>query len=114
MIENQKKFAYIHIPKTGGAAMQNYFYDQLKQYRNYFLSFFGHDDSRFFDDDRSTHGSNQCLIESIHKNQKLVDKFKNSVHFKESKLLFGHITVSIEELFRDYSFQYFAVVRDPI
>lgn len=111
---NMDKIVFLHIPKTGGAAMQYYFYDHLKNRRNYFLSFFGHDDSRFFNDSRATKDSNHCLIESIHKNSKLVDKLNNSQHFKEAKLLFGHTTTSIEELFPEYKFKYLAVVRDPI
>lgn len=111
---NTNKIVFLHIPKTGGAAMQYYFYDQLKSRRNYFLSFFGHDDSRFFNDNRSTKDSNHCLIESIHKNPKLIERFKNSEHFKEATLLFGHTTVSIEQLFPEYTFKYLAMIRDPI
>jgi hypothetical protein len=115
MSNTQKnKIVYLHIPKTGGAAMQYYFYDQVKHLRNYFLSFFGHDDSRFFEDERSTKGTNHCLIEAIHKNPKILEKFKSSVHFDECSLLFGHTTVAIESLFPEYNFQYLTVIRDPI
>lgn len=114
MIITKDKVVFLHIPKTGGGAMQHFLYNQLKDQRNYFLSFFGHDDSLKHKDELSTNGNNQCLIESIWYNKKIVDKFENSPHFKMSKLLLGHTTYSFKELFPEYNFKFISVVREPI
>lgn len=114
MIITKDKVVFLHIPKTGGGAMQHFFYSQLKNHRNYFLSFFGQDDSAQHNDSLSTQGTNQCLIESIWYNQKIVDKLKNSPHFKMSKLLLGHTTYSFKELFPEYKFKFITVIREPI
>jgi hypothetical protein len=111
------KVVFLHTPKTGGGAMEYFFYDQFKTIRrNYFISFFGVDDSRFFNDELVTKrkGGNHCLIEGIFKNSQLVEDFKNSIHFQQSKVLFGHTTYGIGELFPEYNFQYLTVLRDPI
>jgi len=44
------KVVFLHTPKTGGGAMEYFFYEQFKSNRNYFVSFFGVDDSRFNND----------------------------------------------------------------
>ena len=116
MIE-QEKIVYLHIPKTGGGAMEFFFYDQLKNIRrNYFLSFAGWDDSRFYDDSSSTKrvNGNKCLIEGIFNNKLLADKFGISNHFKQAKMLFGQMTCSLHDLFPEYKFKYITVLREPI
>lgn len=113
-MKNIDKVVYLHIPKTGGAAMEYFFYDQLKCHRNYFLSFFGHDDSKVFHDELATSGSNHCLIESLWYNEPLVKKLANSPHFQSSVLLFGHTTYSIKDMFPEYSFRFISTIRDPI
>lgn len=116
MIENNK-IVYIHTPKTGGGAMERFFYNETKNIRrNYLLSFLGRDDSRHYDDDLATNRArgNGCLIEAIFKNPTLVEEFKNSPHFKQSKILLGHVTTSLHELFPEYNFEYMMVVREPI
>lgn len=114
MIITKDKIIFLHIPKTGGGAMQHFLYNQLKDKRNYFLSFFGHDDSLKNQDILSTSGGNQCLIESIWYNKKLVEKFDNSPHFKMSKLLLGHTTYSFQDLFPEYNFKFISVIREPV
>ena len=116
MIEREK-IVYLHIPKTGGGAMERFLYDQLKNIRrNYFLSFFGWDDSRFYPDNQSTNRiyGNKCLIEGIYKNEQLVEEFIISHHFKQAKMLFGHTTFSLNDLFPEYKFSYITVLREPI
>jgi hypothetical protein len=116
MIEKEK-IVYLHIPKTGGGAMERFLYDQLKTIRrNYFLSFFGWDDSRFYGDNLSTNRTygNRCLIEGVYKNKQLVEEFLKSNHFKQAKMLFGHSTSSLNDLFPEYKFNYITVLREPI
>lgn len=115
--EEKNKIVYLHIPKTGGAAMEYYFYNQTKNLRrNYFLSFFGVDDSRFIKDDLSTQrkNGNHCLIESLFSNKKLQLEFEASIHFKQSKLLFGHTVYGWDRIFPNYNFNYVTVIREPI
>jgi len=59
-------------------------------------------------------GGNHCLIEGIFKNPELVEDFKNSPHFQQSKVLFGHTTYGLGELFPEYNFEYLTVLREPI
>lgn len=110
------KVVFLHTPKTGGGAMEYFFYEQFKTNRNYFVSFFGVDDSRFNNDELVTKrkGGNHCLIEGIFKNPELVEDFKNSPHFQQSKVLFGHTTYGLGELFPEYNFEYLTVLREPI
>jgi hypothetical protein len=110
------KVVFLHTPKTGGGAMEYFFYEQFKSNRNYFVSFFGVDDSRFNNDELVTKrkGGNHCLIEGIFKNPELVEDFKNSPHFQQSKVLFGHTTYGLGELFPEYNFEYLTVLREPI
>jgi len=117
MIKEENKVVFLHTPKTGGGAMEYFFYDEFKKIRrNYFLSFFGVDDSRFIHDENSTQrkNGNHCLIEGIFRNPTLVEDFKNSPHFQQSKILFGHTTYGLGELFPEYNFQYLTVLREPI
>lgn len=112
------KIVFLHVPKTGGGFLEDYFYNQCKNNRNFFLSFNGLDDSRMYSDERSTDHpkGNKCVIESIFRTGKeeTISRFKNSPHFKESKLIMGHTTVALEELFPEYKFRYIAVLREPI
>jgi hypothetical protein len=112
-----RKVVFLHTPKTGGAAMVHFFYDQLKTVRrNYFLSFTGWDDSRFFDDElvtRRPHG-NKCVIESIFADLGLVRDFERSRHFQQAKVLFGHATFALGDLFPQYEFEYLTVLREPV
>jgi len=111
------KVIFLHTPKTGGGAMEYFFYEQFKKIRrNYFVSFFGVDDSRFYNDELVTKrkNGNHCLIEGIFRNSQLVEDFKNSPHFQQSKILFGHTTYGLGELFPEYNFEYLTVLREPI
>ncbi|UOA07499.1 hypothetical protein [Methylobacter sp. S3L5C] len=113
----REKVVFIHTPKTGGGAMEYFFYDQLKKIRrNYFLSFSGLDDSRFYDDNLCTKRSygNKCLIEGIFKNKPLTHEFNISPHFQQAKMLFGHTTSSLHDMFPDYKFNYICVLRHPV
>lgn len=118
MYEELNKVIYLHIPKTGGAVMEYYFYNQTKQIRrNYFLSFFGVDDSRYIQDEHSTTGrpyGNHCVIETIFSNKPLQSSLFSSPHFKQSKLLFGHTVYDWSRILPKYTFEYVTVVRDPI
>lgn len=110
----EEKVVFLHIPKTGGAAMEKFFYKQLDNKRNFFLSFFGHDDSKKYKDSLSTIKTNQCMIESIWYNSELQERLKNSAHFKQAKLLLGHTTYSIKDLFPEYTFKFITIIREPI
>ena len=118
------KVVYIHTPKTGGASMEYFFYNQLKAAgRNYFLSFFGEDDSgpahrqfQYYNDELVTgrKNGNHCRIETIHKDPKLAKELRESNHFKQSVMLFGHTTTALNRVFPEYDFKYIMVLRDPI
>lgn len=111
------KVVFLHVPKTGGAAMEYYLYEQLKRIRrNYFLSFNGVDDSRFIRDERSTvrPQGNKCVIESIFREPALAAEYLESPHFQEAKLLFGHATAALGTLFPGYRFRYLTVLREPV
>lgn len=113
----KNKVVFLHTPKTGGGAMEYLFYDQTKLIsRNYFFNFNGLDDSRFYSDEYSTKhpNGNKCLIESIHTNKSIVERYNNSPHFKQCKFLMGHTTYSFGDLFPRYNFEYITVLRDPI
>lgn len=113
----KNKVVFLHTPKTGGGAMEYFFYDQTKLIRrNYFFNFNGLDDSRFIKDDNSTKhdNGNKCLIEGIHNNNAVIKRYKNSKHFEQCKFLMGHTTYSIGDLFPEYNFKYITVLREPI
>lgn len=111
------KLLFIHIPKTGGGSMEWYFYEETKKIRrNYFLSFNGLDDSRFIQDERSTQREigNKTLVESICKDEKIIEVYKTSPHFAEAKMLFGHTNMIFPTLFPEYNFEVMMVLREPL
>jgi hypothetical protein len=117
MTVETEKVVFLHVPKTGGAAMEYYLYEQFKRIRrNYFLSFNGVDDSRFIRDERSTARpmGNKCVIERIFDYPSLPSEFLASPHFQEAKVLFGHTTFVLGQVFPGYRFRYLTVLRDPI
>lgn len=111
------KVVFLHIPKTGGGAMEYFFYNETKQIRrNYFFNFNGIDDSYFIKDDKSTNhkSGNKCVIETIENNPSIVERYRKSVHFIVSKLLMGHTTYNFGNYFPRYNFEYITVLREPI
>jgi len=111
------KILFLHTPKAGGGAMEKFLYGQLRTVRrNYFLSFNGKDDSLFAPGEDSTPrpDANKCVIERIFETPSLADEFANSPHFQQAKLIFGHATFSLPELFPRYRFRHLLVVREPI
>jgi len=117
MVIEKNKLLFIHTPKTGGGSMESYFYQATKKIRrNYFLSFNGTDDSRYIQDERSTprEMGNKTLIESICKDEKIVDIYKTSPHFAEAKMLFGHTNMVFPSLFPECNFEIMMVLRDPL
>lgn len=111
------KVVFLHVPKTGGGAMERFFYDQFTRIRrNYFLSFGGNDDSRFIRDEHSTQADegNQCVIERLFEIRAIAERYRESPHFRQAKVLFGHTTTSFGRMFREYQFQYLAVLREPV
>ena len=113
----RQKVVFLHTPKTGGAALADFLRRQFGGIRrNYFLSFSGNDDSTFFDDELCTRrpGGNRCVIERIFAEPAVVNEFKDSPHFQQSRVLFGHATCALGELFPEYEFQYLTVLREPI
>jgi len=117
MTVEKDKVVFLHTPKTGGAAMQQYFYRQFREIRrNYFLAFSGYDDSRFIRDELSTQSErgNHCTIEEIFANPELCEEFRSSPHFQQAKVLFGHTTTAFGTLYPEYRFRYLMVLREPI
>lgn len=113
----KNKLLFIHTPKTGGGAMENYFYHETKKIRrNYFLSFNGTDDSRYIKDERSTQRQqgNKTVVEAICERQEIIDLYKRSPHFAEAKMLFGHTNMVFPTLFPEYNFEVMMVLREPI
>lgn len=110
------KVVYLHTPKTGGGSMEWFFWNQTKHLKTFFLSFNGVDYSHFNNDDLSTKGprGNKCLIEVIHHEPRIVKMYNESEHFKMCRLLLGHTTSSIGELFPQYNFKYMMVIREPV
>ncbi|MHB2032555.1 MAG: hypothetical protein ACYCVE_04170 [Gemmatimonadaceae bacterium] len=112
-----EKVVFLHTPKAGGTALAHYFNERSRAIRrNYFLSFAGVDDSRFIRDDLSTQREfgNRCLIERAFEDRAAMRELKASLHFQQAKLLFGHATVALGDLFPGYRFRYFTVLREPI
>jgi len=113
-IENNK-VVFLHMPKTGGGAMRYLFYDETKKIRrNYMFNLNGYDDSKYYNDGKSFNHGSGSNSELIHQNPKKVEEYKNHQHFKECKLIFGHVSFSFGELFPEYNFEYITVVREPI
>lgn len=115
-MSNKDKVVYLHTPKTGGGSMEWYFWNQTKHLKTFFLSFNGIDYSHFNDDELATKGpkGNKCLIEVIHRDSRIVDTYNASPHFDACRLLLGHTTSSIGDLFPKYNFEYMMVIREPI
>jgi hypothetical protein len=113
-IENNK-VVFLHMPKTGGGAMRYLFYNETKNIRrSYMFNLNGYDDSQFYKDGKSFNHRSGSNSELIHQNPKKVEEYKNHQHFKECKLIFGHISYSFGELFPEYNFEYITVVREPV
>ena len=112
-----EKVVFMHTPKTGGTALLSILDKQLRKLRrNYLFSFIGGDDSSRFDDELATKraSGNKCVAEEIHIDSNLINQFINSPHFIQAKLLFGHTTYSLHDIFVDYRFKYICVIREPI
>lgn len=117
VIREKEKVAFLHTPKTGGAHLEYYLYERFRHVRrNYFLSFAGVDDSQFIKDDRSTPAANgnKCVIERAFIDPDIAPRFEASPHFHEAKVVFGHATFALGDLFPKYGFQYLMVVREPV
>lgn len=115
-MEEKEKVVFLHVPKTGGAAMDRFLYKQCRPFRrNFYLSFFGNDDSKFIHDDRSTQREygNRFVIERLFADDEIVDALRASRHFREAKLLLGHTTCRFGSRFPEYSFRYLTVLREP-
>lgn len=112
-----EKIGYLHVPKTGGAAMCYFFYEQLRRVRrNYFLSFTGVDDSRDIQDEWSTkrERGNWCIVERMAERPALADEFRHSPHFAQARMVFGHQTSFLAAIFPEYRWRFVAVLREPI
>ncbi|HEU4990805.1 MAG TPA: hypothetical protein VFT41_13550 [Gemmatimonadaceae bacterium] len=111
------KVVFLHVPKTGGTGLQTYLFDRLRAIRrNYFLSFFGTDESSLYRDELATPRpeGNRCVIERAFELPELVREFKRSPHFQQAKLLLGHVTFAFGQLFPSYQFRYLTVLREPV
>lgn len=111
------KVVFLHVPKTGGTGLQTYLFGQFRAIRrNYFLSFFGTDESSLYRDELATPRpeGNRCVIEQAFEMPELVREFKRSPHFQQAKVLLGHVTFAFGQLFPSYRFRYLTVLRDPV
>jgi hypothetical protein len=117
MNTENNKVVFLHTPKTGGGAMEYFFHEESKKIRrNYFFNFNGIDDSHFIKDELSTKHplGNKCVIETIENNKSIIERYKDSIHFKQSKFLMGHTTYNFGSYFPEYNFKYITVLREPI
>ena len=112
----KEKILFLHTPKTGGGSMEWMFWNQTKHLDTFFFSFNGIDYSHFNKNEFSTNHprANKCLIETIHYNPSIVERYNNSPHFNSCKLLLGHTTSSLPTLFPKYNFKCMMVIREPI
>ena len=99
------KIAFLHIPKTGGAALEHFLRHLYPDDPQWYFSFFGLD---------SSNGRNQVLIEAMQPGDSEQRRIASSAHFQNAHVVAGHFSANLAELFPDYSFRYFTILREPV
>lgn len=105
MSVQRHKIAFLHIPKTGGAALEHFLRHLYPDDPHWYFSFFGLD---------SSNGRNQVLIEAMQPGDSEQRRIASSAHFQNAHVVAGHFSANLTELFPDYSFQYFTILREPV
>jgi len=83
MPPQQRKIVFLHIPRTGGVALESYLYCLRPDDPYWFFSFFGLD---------SPQNANRVVIESMTRGDKTHLAVRSNVHFQLATVVAGHVS----------------------